>query len=112
VRADCADPFSRRALRAAAGASLTPSLNAPISDLTEVPHPKFAAVTTGGIPPEEVPSDAAIVLGNERTGLSAAELAACEAKVTIEAPGFESLNVAAAAAILLYSRTRGAPEVE
>ena len=46
----------------------------------------------------------AVVLGSERGGLTPEELAACETTVTIPAEGFESLNVAAAAAILLYAR--------
>jgi TrmH RNA methyltransferase len=45
----------------------------------------------------------ALVLGNEETGLGAATLAACDAVVTIEgAGGVQSLNVSAAAAILIY----------
>ena len=52
----------------------------------------------------EMLRNAAIVLGNERDGLSEADLAACQGRVTIPTPGFDSLNVAAAAAILLYSR--------
>jgi len=45
----------------------------------------------------------ALVLGNEETGLGAASLAACDAVVAIEgAGGVQSLNVSAAAAILIY----------
>ncbi len=50
---------------------------------------------------------AAIVLGNEETGLDHASLAACDAVVTIPGSGnVQSLNVAAAAAILIYTLTR------
>ena len=46
----------------------------------------------------------ALVLGNEEHGLDPALLAACDAVVTIAATGeVQSLNVAAAAAILLYA---------
>jgi RNA methyltransferase, TrmH family len=102
-----ADPFARRALRAAAGATFAPGLVAgggrPVR-LAELRGsvPLAAAVPRGGVAPERLPRDAAIVLGSERDGLSPADAAACDLAVTIPAPGFESLNVAAAAAILLY----------
>jgi TrmH family RNA methyltransferase len=102
----CADPMSRRALRAAAGASLRPRLIAPITDLREIPHPLVAAVARGGSPPEALAPGATIVLGNEKTGLTDDQLARCATTVTIPADGFESLNVAAAAAILLWEAAR------
>jgi TrmH RNA methyltransferase len=50
---------------------------------------------------------AAIVLGNEETGLDSATLARCDEIVTIPGSGnVQSLNVAAAAAILIYTLTR------
>jgi TrmH RNA methyltransferase len=52
----------------------------------------------------------ALVLGNEETGLDAATLALCEAVVTIPGHGgsqVQSLNVAAAAAVLLYALASG-----
>ena len=49
----------------------------------------------------------ALVLGNEENGLDRATLAACGELVTIPGSGhIQSLNVAAAAAILLYALTR------
>jgi RNA methyltransferase, TrmH family len=49
----------------------------------------------------------ALILGNEETGLDAATLAACDAIATIPGCGrVESLNVAAAAAILIYLAMR------
>lgn len=49
----------------------------------------------------------AIVLGNEETGLAPATLARCHKIVTIPGSGnVQSLNVAAAAAILIYALTR------
>ena len=62
-----------------------------------------------GVDPASLEKDkpAAIVLGNEETGLDRASLAACEAIVTIPGSGnMQSLNVAAAAAILIYTLTR------
>jgi TrmH RNA methyltransferase len=64
-------------------------------------HGKRAA-TRGGKP-------AALVLGNEEKGLGPSVLAACGEVVTIPGSGrVQSLNVAAAAAILLHALTRGA----
>lgn len=49
----------------------------------------------------------AIVLGNEQTGLDPKTLAGCDQLVTIRGSGYvQSLNVAAAAAILIYAVTR------
>ena len=105
LTAGCADPWSRRALRAAKGATFT------IPIATEQPlagELLAAAVPRGGVHPRELPAEASIVLGSEAGGLSAEELARCDLAVTIPAPGFESLNVAAAAAILTYELARAA----
>jgi TrmH RNA methyltransferase len=49
----------------------------------------------------------ALVLGNEETGLDPATIAACDEVMTIPGSGHvQSLNVAAAAAILIYLLTR------
>ena len=102
---DCADPMSRRALRAAAGASLRAGLIANITNLDQIPRPLVAAVPRGGGDPSETPWSA-LLLGNEREGLPDALVDQCDARVTIPAAGFESLNVAAAAAILLWEAAR------
>jgi TrmH family RNA methyltransferase len=99
-----ADPWSRQALRAALGATFAPGLVA-----TERPlagGPLAAAVPRGGVHPAELPRDASVVLGAEAGGLSAEERARCDLAVTIPAIGFESLNVAAAAAILAWELAR------
>ncbi|MFL5844543.1 MAG: TrmH family RNA methyltransferase [Solirubrobacteraceae bacterium] len=101
-----ADPMSRRALRAAAGASLRAGLIAPVTNLAEIPRPLAAAVPRGGAAPDALEPGTTIVLGNERDGLTPEDLAACGHTVTIPAAGFESLNVAAAAAILLWEAVR------
>lgn len=107
----CASPWSRRALRASAGAALAPGLVATGADLEalaalEDRPPLAAAVPRGGLPPEELPPGTACVLGREADGLTAREAAACDLAVTVPAPGFESLNVAAAAAILAHVAPR------
>jgi TrmH RNA methyltransferase len=75
--------------------------------------PHFRLVGTspeGAVPPSRVSSRGplALILGNEEKGLSRATLALCDEIVRIEGKGrVQSLNVAAAAAILLYALTRG-----
>lgn len=62
-----------------------------------------------GRPPELIGRERpiALVLGNEQDGLDAATLAACTDMVTIPGSGrVQSLNVASAAAILIYGLTR------
>jgi len=75
---------------------------------------KPAYRVVGTAPGRGVPVDAlgpgrpvALILGNEESGLDAKTLAACDALVTIPGSGaVQSLNVAAAAAVLLYALTR------
>ncbi|MFL1463738.1 TrmH family RNA methyltransferase [Roseococcus sp. DSY-14] len=65
-----------------------------------------AAVAKGGVPPAQVPrgKPIALVLGNEETGPAPEVLAACQGTVTLEgSPLVESLNVAAATAVLLHA---------
>ncbi len=71
-----------------------------------------AAVAAGGMAPEALPRGRpfALVLGNEETGIPEPTLAACEARVTLPGSGLvESLNVAAAAAVLLHALLAVAP---
>jgi RNA methyltransferase, TrmH family len=69
------------------------------------PHYRLlAAVAEGGAPPRTGSRPAALVLGNEETGPDPATLALCDARVTIPGVGrLQSLNVAAAAAVLCYA---------
>jgi TrmH RNA methyltransferase len=67
-----------------------------------------AAVPAGGAAPADLPrkKPIALVLGNEETGPSPEVLAACEGRVTLAGSGLvESLNVAAAAAVLMHALT-------
>jgi TrmH family RNA methyltransferase len=102
----CADPWSRAALRAAKGTTFARGLVA--TDMPLAGDGLWGAVPRGGVHPAEVPPDARIVLGAERDGLSDDELSRCAGTVTIPAAGFESLNVAAAAAIVTYELARRA----
>lgn len=104
LTSDCGDPMARRALRAAAGASLRAGLVADVTDLDQLPLPLVAAVPRGGVAPEDLPPDAVVVLGNEKHGIPPAVMERCRGTVSVRADGFESLNVAAAAAILLHVR--------
>jgi TrmH RNA methyltransferase len=65
----------------------------------------LAGGSAGLNPPGDRP--AALILGNEKTGLDAAMLALCDEVVRIPGSGHvQSLNVASAAAILIYLLTR------
>ena len=101
----CADPFSPKAIRASAGAIL----NVPIAAVTaqqliDTGRPLLYADAAGA--PEAPPRDAILVLGSEGQGVSAAIREGGRA-VGIRTTGrVESLNVAAAAAILLWQAFR------
>jgi TrmH RNA methyltransferase len=73
------------------------------------PHYRLiAAAAEGGAPPQPGGRPPALILGNEEQGPDPASLARCEARVTIPGSGrVQSLNVAAAAAILFYELTGG-----
>jgi RNA methyltransferase, TrmH family len=98
----CADPFSPRAVRASMGSVFgQPLLRGELSD---TPRPRLALVAHGGeTPGPAVRAPLTVCLGAERDGLPAEVLAGCERAVTIplRPDGAESLNVAAAAAIVL-----------
>jgi RNA methyltransferase, TrmH family len=70
----------------------------------------IGAAPAGGVMPAGLRRlrPAALVLGNEESGLAPATLALCDMVATIPGSGHvESLNVAAAAAVLLYALTAG-----
>jgi len=101
LSAGCADPTSPKALRASAGAIF----RVPLGPF-DVPGRRVALAAHGGRPLAELePADGTVfVLGAERDGLPTDVLKECDEIVTIPTPGAaESLNVAAAGAIALYS---------
>jgi TrmH family RNA methyltransferase len=108
------DPTNPKALRASAGAGLRlPIVVAPETDLAlaELASSRTMAATVvepGGVPYDQVSlADAAIVLGNETHGLPAAVVARADLAVTIPFAGpTESLNVAAAGAVLCFEALR------
>jgi TrmH family RNA methyltransferase len=97
--ADCADPFSPKAVRASMGSIFNrPPMRAGVE---ATPEPRAALVAHGGEELEALDGVATICLGAERKGLPQGILDACAVQVTIplRPGGAESLNVAAAAAI-------------
>jgi tRNA G18 (ribose-2'-O)-methylase SpoU len=118
----CADPFSRRVLRVSMGAAL----QVPIVESRDAAT-DLAALAAAGfeiaaavLDPAAEPLAAAgrgerlaIVLGNEAHGLSAQWLARIHRQVTIPMhPGVDSLNVAMAAAVMLYHFCRCPGQVQ
>jgi TrmH family RNA methyltransferase len=108
----CADPWSPRTLRAAMGAHFALEVHCGV-DLVQAarafPGRLVAAAGNGGQPPHAMELTGAIALafGAEGAGLGADLVRAAEAVVSIPlARGIESLNVGAAAAVILFERAR------
>lgn len=105
----CADPYSPKAVRASMGAVFArPPARAEVGD---TPQPRLAMVAHGGEPLGGEPRPPLTVcLGAEREGLPEEVLEQCQRMVTIPLrAGAESLNVAAAAAIVLQRISSPAP---
>jgi TrmH family RNA methyltransferase len=111
----CADPFAWKALRGSMGSAFrlphVAGLSAPaaLTRLREHGVMSVAAVKSGGRPYDRFDwrRPAALLLGNEGEGLPAELEAAAEARVAIPMAGpVESLNVTAAAAVLLFEAAR------
>jgi RNA methyltransferase, TrmH family len=112
------DVWNNKALRASAGSAfrvpVVQEKSAPaFAALAEREIPIFAAVPARGhddaIPCSEFDLNrpAAILIGNEGSGLSHDLLDRCDARISIPMPGpVESLNAAVAASILLYEAAR------
>lgn len=102
-----ADLLSPKALRASAGTALAvPSARLTRGELADLARrhalPLYAAAAGGAPLPASLPSKFALVLGSEGRGVSE-EIARASTPVGIEMSGaVESLNVGAAAAILLW----------
>ncbi|MCK4177356.1 RNA methyltransferase [Aciditerrimonas ferrireducens] len=108
------DPFNPKTVRASAGAVLVvpvlcgPALEA-LAGLRAGGTRVLAAVARGGQPHTEVDlaRPVALVLGNEAAGLDPAVAGACDEQVSVPMPGaVESLNLASAAAVLLFEAVR------
>jgi len=118
LQADCADPLYRKALRTSMAASLTiPYARVPWPDaLEELGASGWAIVALTPAPDAPPLHDVAtsvanrpvaIVLGHEGEGLTRDAINACTHRARIAiADGVDSVNVATAAALALYERTR------
>lgn len=109
------DPLARRAIRASIGHvfaqpwARVPEARAALADLRALcPDARALAATLGPtatpLPALTPPARAVLLVGQEEAGLPPALIAACDEQVTIPIdPAVDSLNVAAAAAVLLYA---------
>jgi TrmH family RNA methyltransferase len=110
----CADPFAPKTVRAGMGACFRQRVwetDDPAALLDGVWLPVYAAARRAGAQPltaAAFPPDMVLLLGNEGTGLSSDLSARADKAVWIPLrPGWDSLGVAAAAAVLLYGWTTG-----
>lgn len=112
LSAGCADPWSPRALRAGMGAQfvLGIGVNVPLAEFATGYRGCIVAAThRGGRVPAAVDLTGriALLLGGEGEGIDPVLLSTAQLKVTIPmAPAVESLNVGAAAAVILFERVR------
>lgn len=98
----CADPYGQKAIRASAGAILhVPVVSMTVEELATIGRPLYAADPKGSA--GELPAAGGVlILGSEGGGISD-RLREIARPIAIESSGrVESLNVAAAAAILLW----------
>ncbi len=110
----CCDVFSPKTVRAAAGSVMrlpllfTHGAEEALKLLAKHGKTPYAGVMSGGTPcfRAELAENAAIVIGNEGSGVSPAFLNACGGLTIPMAGEIESLNAAAAAGILMYEAYR------
>ncbi len=112
LSADCPGPASPKVLRAAMGvrpAWVTRDVCAAVEQLRR----RGTRVYAASLSPESVPADsldlagAAVVIGNEGSGLSPEVIARCDRQVILPlAPGCESLNAAMAATVFAWEISR------
>ncbi len=104
---DCVDQWNPKVIRASAGAILRlPVVGLTVDEFFELGRrPVVAAVVAGGHDYRSTDlSNAVICVGNEAHGLDSAFVDRCDRAVTIPLDGpTESLNVAAAAAIVVFA---------
>ena len=110
-----ADAFGWKALRGAMGSTLRlpvasdTSLSTAIDKVRERGIPVLATAPRGGtpLPDADLRAPCAILLGGEGSGLPAEAIRSADERLTIPMrAGIESMNVAAAAAIVLYEACR------
>lgn len=112
LSAGCADPWAPKTLRAGMGGQFIVAVRSGVDLAAALEGFGGSAVVTvarGGRAPQEVDltGSTAFLFGGEGAGLRDALQARADYRVTIPmAPGVESLNVGAAAAVLLYERVR------
>lgn len=105
---ECADPFSPKAVRASMGSVFGVPLARGV--IADTPEPRLALLAHGGEPPGDLVPPLTVCLGSERRGLPSEVVERCQQQVTIPIhSGAESLNVAAAAAIVLQRISSPAP---
>jgi TrmH family RNA methyltransferase len=110
--AGCADPWSPKVLRAAMGAhfSLRISLSrSPLADIARFHGVVACTVPRGGVPIGDADLKGRVLwlFGSEGKGIRRELAMRADVRVTIPMPGAaESLNVAAAAAICFYEKSR------
>ena len=110
----CAFAWAPKVLRAAQGAHFLTTIVEDVDLLAWVRafrrHGRVVATVAAGgtdLYASNIPSRVAIIIGNEGAGLSPALLAEADHRVTIPMPGgAESLNAAAAAAVVLFECVR------
>lgn len=108
----CADPWSPKVLRAAMGAHFALRIGETSDLVAALAHFRgtlVCAVAAGGVAPQalDLAGNVGWILGAEGRGVSDAVAARADVRTAIPlARGMESLNVAAAAAVLLYERAR------
>jgi TrmH family RNA methyltransferase len=112
LSAGCADPFSPKVVRAAAGSLLRTGpveSDDPVGLVAGWGLSLVACVAHGGVPLDEVDlrGAVALALGSEAHGLPPAIEAAAATRASIPLPGdAESLNVAMAGTVALYEAVR------
>lgn len=108
----CADPWSPKVLRAGMGAHFSLCMAGsrdPVADLERFAGTVACTVPRGGVPIAEADLKGRIlwIFGAEGAGIRGELAARAGLKITVPMPGMaESLNVAAAAAICFYERSR------
>ncbi len=117
IDAACCDPLYRKAIRVSVGAALkVPFARLPKAEdpLALLERTGFAALalSPGGAEPLAGlarPDRAAVLLGTEGAGLDVAVLRRARTVAIPMAAGWDSLNVAAASAVMLHELTLGEP---